>query len=160
MFRESTPSNTKESVSSTEDYFYNPELDSSFPPVQLQSEVVSHKHNSSQDNSNNNNNINNNLNNNLSADNNVTNNNPPAPPPTQPNHNTTDSLNDNNKTVNDKHSEELSDSKTSFVSKKSKLRQNKSDPSLLLPPVVILQTNEKTETAETSGFTFGFEVSL
>ena len=143
--RESTPSNTKESVSSTEDYFYNPELDSSFPPVQLQSEVASHKPNSSQDNSNNNND--NNVNNNISDDN--SNNNPPAPPPP------TDSL--ENKTVDNKdNSEEPSDNKT--VSKKSKLRQNQSDPSLLLPPVVILQNNDKTETAETSGFTFGFEV--
>ena len=143
--RESTPSNTKESVSSTEDYFYNPELDSSFPPVQLQSEVASHKPNSSQDNSNNNND--NNVNNNISDDN--SNNNPPAPPPP------TDII--ENKTVDDKdNSEEPSDNKT--VSKKSKLRQNQSDPSLLLPPVVILQNNDKTETAETSGFTFGFEV--
>merc|ERR1719394_2347575 len=146
QFRASTPSNTKESVSSTEDYFYNPELDSSFPPVQLQSEVASHKPNSSQDNSNNNND--NNVNNNISDDN--SNNNPPAPPPP------TDSL--ENKTVDDKdNSEEPSDNKT--VSKKSKLRQNQSDPSLLLPPVVILQNNDKTETAETSGFTFGFEVN-
>merc|ERR1719394_1169160 len=37
QYREYTPGgNTKESVSSNEDYFYNPDLDASFPPVQPQ----------------------------------------------------------------------------------------------------------------------------
>ena len=40
QYRENTPANNKESVSSNDsnDYFYNPDLDSSFPPVQFQSE--------------------------------------------------------------------------------------------------------------------------
>merc|ERR1719410_1792244 len=55
--RENTPGNTKESVSSNEDYFYNPDLDASFPPVQASVPPVQEQeteHNSSHDNRNNN----------------------------------------------------------------------------------------------------------
>ena len=131
--RENTPGNTKESVSSNEDYFYNPDLDASFPPVQASVPPVQEQEtgqNSSQDNSNNN----------------ISNNNQHNVPP----HPTDSSLSETTQ----------SSDNTTNRSKKSKLRLTKSsEPSLSLPPVVILQTTRASEPTETAGFTFGFEVS-
>ena len=145
--RENTPGNTKESVSSNEDYFYNPDLDASFPPVQSQqpqsclndtdtAQIQYQDTNSSHSkhrsyNSNNNNN------------NNITNNN--SPPTTQA---------ADTQQQNSRNSSVASDSKL-----KSNLRQNKSDPSIVLPPVVILQNEPIEANAADTGFTFGFEVS-
>ena len=139
--RENTPGNTKESVSSNEDYFYNPDLDASFPPVQASvAPVVQEQetggHNSSHDNSNNNT-SNNNQHNVANSNNNH------VPHPTD------SSL-----------SETTQSSDITNRSKKSKLRLTKSsEPSLSLPPVVILQNTRASEPTETAGFTFGFEVS-
>ena len=139
--RENTPGNTKESVSSNEDYFYNPDLDASFPPVQASvapavQEQETGGHNSSHDNSNNNT-SNNNQHNVANSNNNH------VPHPTD------SSL-----------SETTQSSDITNRSKKSKLRLTKSsEPSLSLPPVVILQNTRASEPTETAGFTFGFEVS-
>ena len=150
--REYTPGgNTKESVSSNEDYFYNPDLDASFPPVQPQtpfsilleaespqnqseSNNSSHsKHRSYNSSSNNNNNI--------------ANNNPP-PPTTQ------------TQSTDTQHQTSRNQSVTSDNKLKSNLRQNKSDPSIVLPPVVILQKEQFEANTTDTGFTFGFEVSI
>ena len=151
--RENTPGNTKESVSSNEDYFYNPELDTvSFPPVQPQPEPGPEQtnYNSSHTKSSNNNNSNQ-----ASAGSSITNNNPPPPPApaTQQDTHPTDSQ----PKCTVPGDSESSDRSSSVQCNKSKLRQTPSDPSLSLPPVVILQNNEASDTAET-GFTFGFEV--
>jgi len=151
QYREYTPGgNTKESVSSNEDYFYNPDLDASFPPVQPQtpfsilleaespqnqseSNNSSHsKHRSYNSSSNNNNNI--------------TNNNPP-PPTTQ------------TQSTDTQHQTSRNQSVTSDNKLKSNLRQNKSDPSIVLPPVVILQKEQFEANSTDTGFTFGFEVN-
>ena len=101
------------------------------PPVQEQET----EHNSSHDNRNNNT-SNNNQHNVASSNNNVP-------------HPTDSSL-----------SETTQSSDITNRSKKSKLRLTKSsEPSLSLPPVVILQTTRASEPTETAGFTFGFEVS-
>merc|ERR1719412_154837 len=47
--------------------------------------------------------------------------------------------------------------KPSHSNCRSQLRQNKSDSSLSVPPVVILQKHQTD--VESSGFTFGFEVN-
>ena len=151
--RENTPGNTKESVSSNEDYFYNPELDTvSFPPVQPQPEPGPEQtnYNSSHTKSSNNNNSNQ-----ASAGSSITKNNPPPPaaPATQQDTHPTDSQ----PKCTVPGDSESSDRSSSVQCNKSKLRQTPSDPSLSLPPVVILQNNEASDTAET-GFTFGFEV--
>ena len=146
QFRETTPGNAKESVSSNDtDYFYNPDLDSSFPPVSGHVPDPSLSTMDSPSSSHNNNNNNNNPvtdsdNNNPSPHNNQT---------TQSNPNKLKRLSSGSNCSSD------------LNSNKAKLRQNKSDPSLLLagaPPVVILQNDPVTETSESSGFTFGFEV--
>ena len=117
--RENTPGNTKESVSSNEECFYNPDLDS-FPL------------HSSHDNSNNN--------------------------TSHPHHHVSAGTNSNTQLGDSSLSETPQSSDITNRSKKSKLRLTRSsDPSL--PPVVILQTNQASQPAETAGFTFGFEVS-
>ena len=124
-------------MSSNEDYFYNPDLDNSFPPV---SATVADNVTES---SSHNNNVNNNTTDTVTSE---PNNNPDTDSLTQPEShpNLGESPSDNNPSSSCK-----------------KIQQNKSDSSVSLqPPVVILQTNESSsDLNETSGFTFGFEVS-
>ena len=131
QYRENTPANNKESVSSydSNDYFYNPDLDSSFPPVQFHSEYQEEQTQSSHSN---NNTVNIAENNNSQSQ--VT---------------ETTAASDN---ISDKKN------KPSHSNCRSQLRQNKSDSSLSVPPVVILQKHQTD--VESSGFTFGFEVSF
>ena len=138
QFRETTPGNTaKESVSSSDtDYFYNPDLDTSFPPVS--GHVPDSLSTTDSPSSSHNNNTN-----------------PVTDHDTPLNNQTTQSNPNSNKL---KRLSSGSNCSSDLNSNKAKLRQNKSDPSLLhAPPVVILQ-NDSTESNESSGFTFGFEV--
>merc|ERR1719397_502563 len=142
QYRENSPNtnNTnKESVSSNDsnDYFYNPDLDSSFPPVQFHSDYQESEHNNSSHLSNNNSvNISENNNSGHSPQSQVTD--------QSQSQSTSDNISDNQ-------------NKTLHTISRSQLRQNKSESSLSVPPVVILQ-NDQTDT-EPSGFTFGFEVN-
>jgi len=147
QYRENTPGvNTKESVSSNEDYFYNPDLDASFPPVQppppfsILPEAESAQNQSDSNNSSHSKHRNSNSSNN---NHNITNNNPPP---------TTQSTDTQQPTLR-------SQSASSENKLKSKLRQNKSDPSIVLPPVVILQKEQFEANTSDTGFTFGFEVN-
>merc|ERR1719239_1909400 len=136
QYRENTPANNKESVSSSDsnDYFYNPDLDSSFPPVQFHSEYQEEQTQSSHSN---NNSVNIGENNNSKSQLTET---------TASSDNTSDKKN-----------------KPFHTNCRSQLRQNKSDSSLPGPPgppgppVVILQKHQTD--VESSGFTFGFEVN-
>ena len=116
-------------MSSNDDYFYNPDLDNSFPPV---SGPVPDSSLSTVD----------------------------SPASSHNNNNNPVTDHDNNPHNQSNKLKRLSSGSNSsdLNSNKAKLRQNKSDPSILCaPPVVILQ-NDSTESTESSGFTFGFEV--
>ena len=133
QYRENTPATNKDSVSSNDsnDYFYNPDLDSSFPPVQFHSEYQEEQSQASHSN-NNNNTVN------IAGNNNSQ---------SQVTETTTasDNISDNK-------------NKTFQTNCRSQLRQNKSESSLSVPPVVILQKHQND--VDSSGFTFGFEVDF
>ena len=141
QFRENTPPTNKESVSSTDsnDYFFNPDLGSSFPPVQFHSDYQESEANNSSHVSSNNNTVHTSENNNS-------------------NHPTQSQVTEQSESCPASEPSSDNQTKTHNTNSGSQLRQNISESSPSVPPVVILQ-NDQAET-ESSGFTFGFEVSL